>query len=220
MAQIHSSLHKIFKHRNKFLLFALLFIIVFATRDFVADVITKYWVDSIMSRMYNYELAYSIATALVLSVYYYLSYQTEKYRSKTRLNILITVALLTIATLFYSWCEIGKGWTFSSWILLVFAIPITGELLIHRRAVKLKNIKEKDPSLILERPIDNTDDDSYNRRNYSAVIAKKIDDNFHKDGSFVIGLSGSWGYGKTSFMNLIDQNIDEGIVDVRFDFKP
>lgn len=59
-----------------------------------------------------------------------------------------------------------------------------------------------------DKPITNTDEDKYGRKAIASSILDVVD-NITCDESFVIGISGGWGSGKTSILNLVIDELSE-----------
>ena len=232
------------KNRNNWLIIFLLLILVIATRDFMADILDKIWVQPFMSKMYEDAFGYFLVTSLVLIVYY-MSCRQERVISKPRVHILGTLFIIYLSSVIYSCANEENGWLYKSfndsknmltyYATLLYAIPLIGELCLYKRRYTLQRQEDSNFSLIYETPIVKEEEDSYKRRQYAEILAQKVNDNFHKEGSFVIGITGNWGSGKTSFLNLIKlklghpdvDNRDAGAatdtnsgVNVIFEFKP
>ena len=60
-----------------------------------------------------------------------------------------------------------------------------------------------------DNPIDKKNEDLLKRNNIAKQIANRIKNTVNKETSFAIGINGKWGDGKTSFINLINQNLIE-----------
>lgn len=59
-----------------------------------------------------------------------------------------------------------------------------------------------------DEPIKNTNEDALSRSNFSKKLAKTLLD-MNASSGFCIGLYGEWGSGKTSIINMIDNEIGE-----------
>lgn len=222
---------KIRYNKNNLFLIGLLLLSTIIIRDFLAEVLNTLWVHPVMSNMYDSPLPYFLALSVILIFYYWISYKDERYISKHRVYTLLSLSVIYLLCLLYSKLESGMGWDFASIIVgsnnilnsyttLIFIIPLTGELLLCLKRRKIQSTEDKECSLIFEKPIENVGDDSYKRENYAKIAANKINNNFHREGAFVTGISGSWGFGKTSFLNLVKSNIDSEAFDIIIDFKP
>lgn len=72
--------------------------------------------------------------------------------------------------------------------------------------------------LVVDKPIESTDEDFLNRKDFAQNIAKAILNYSDKNNSsLTIGLYGKWGSGKTSIINMITENIDDVII---FKYEP
>lgn len=213
-------------HKNILLTGLFLLLLVFLFRKEIADQIDRFWIQPVMSRMYDYAWLFAVIASVILSVYYYIAYRYERIVSKPRKWIIGIIVAIYLLCLTYNCLGGYNKWEFSFWSGLIIVVPILGEFFLNRKCNKIKEETDEKSSLIYEKPIKNEDEDSYNRRNYAKIVANKVSNNFHKDGSYVIGITGSWGSGKTSFINLIKNNIDpQGIkdskvIEIGFDFKP
>lgn len=60
-----------------------------------------------------------------------------------------------------------------------------------------------------DNPIEKSSEDVLNRNGLANKIAEKIRNTANPDSSFAIGITSEWGWGKTSFLNLIKNNLDD-----------
>lgn len=58
-------------------------------------------------------------------------------------------------------------------------------------------------------PIENNKEDKLQREEYAKTICDKITNTNNNKSAFSIGVNGDWGVGKTSFLNLIQRNLDD-----------
>ena len=63
-------------------------------------------------------------------------------------------------------------------------------------------------ALIAEKPINTNAEDLFNFKYYSKKVQEIIQRSTKSNESLVIGIYGKWGDGKTSFLNLIENQID------------
>lgn len=220
----------LFRKRNNWLLILVACILAVAMCDLLAGVIDKIWVNPFMSKMYDDALWYFLVFSLLLIAYYILSCYRERTISKPRVYFIVASLVIYFSGIIYSCTGEEQGWSYKSvnesenilsyYATLLYVIPFMGELCLYKKRSELRKQPDTNCSLIFDKPIENDGEDSYMRKDYALTIAQKINNNFHKEGSFVIGITGHWGSGKSSFLNLINTKVDDRVIHVIFDFKP
>lgn len=124
--------------------------------------------------------------------------------------------LLVVIYLYYRLFTEHYVYYYSSWAPQFkyadyFLIPLVGTIilgLLERLRGKQLPTYEKTPFSV-DMPISHSVSDSFEREVFAAQMAKKIQSKIEGEylGSLAIGITGSWGSGKTSFMNMIKQRI-------------
>ncbi len=72
----------------------------------------------------------------------------------------------------------------------------------------MKSIEEQKGFFLTEEAITSLDDDLFDFKSYATKIQKLIQNNSSNPNPLTIGIYGKWGSGKTSFLNLIEKEID------------
>lgn len=86
--------------------------------------------------------------------------------------------------------------------------------------------KEQDSHFLSEAPIELSKQDLLNYKHYAEKVRKVIQNNANYSNPLTIGIYGKWGEGKTSFLNLLNKQIDifekekEGKGIMKFHFNP
>jgi hypothetical protein len=161
-----------------------------------------------------------LALAAII-IYYYLTRPKEYISSKYRNSFVISVALIYLLYRF-----LWHHWIFFHFQLLSFAnyadlilLVALGEIyLLSQSYVSKTKVQKSESAFYGNQPISTADDDKLGYPDYAAVIAEKLNQSKF-DEAFAIGINGKWGSGKTSFLNLVRENIrqDRRII---IDFKP
>lgn len=70
-----------------------------------------------------------------------------------------------------------------------------------------------------DKPINSAEEDLFHRKNFAQNLAKTITNMKQSDNAYTIGLFGKWGTGKTSLINMTEQELEEekDIIIVRFE---
>ena len=200
---------------NLFLLtFYLLALVAFIIyNDFWVKIISRFWVNPVMSNLINKEWIIIIICTFIFSVYYFNRYKYRKIFNNKQLPFNIILAIYFIGL--YIWCYYSGNWNYSlifnsKWLPythLIF-LPIATEIIITI-IIKCKrnNKKKKDeasenkPPFEIERTIDVKD--SYKRNPIIQSTFDNINKCFYEECSFNIGITGTWGSGKTTFIKEI-----------------
>lgn len=193
-------------------------IIVFKT--FWAHLITIIWVTPIMSKLYGYELLIAIVYGVIIAFYYYHKFKLTQYYNKNR------ACYFGLLFLIYILCFFAKEWKFSlitdktyfsAWTNLIF-LAIIPEIGLYLNCRKRKDITYY-PQLEIEKTTET--DDAYNRNGCCESVYKVIKTCFFENQSFAVGIAGSWGSGKTTYINALKRRFKESGEDISIiDFEP
>lgn len=139
-----------------------------------------------------------------------------KIAKHSKLNYLISNTELLVSILafpvFVYYRFFDSIWEFTPLKILPFLkymdivlLFLLGNVFI-RLAYKTKNFaNEPSKGFFFDNPI--TSNDLLNRNIVAESIASKIKNTSNPDSSFAIGITSEWGFGKTSFLNLIENNL-------------
>ena len=162
---------------------------------FWIDLLNKYWVNPFMKELYfNNTSTFIVFVILTIfsSLFYFISFKNIKHYSWIRL--FVTIFCLSI----FIWCYLSGIWVYNPIAYCVILIFIAEICL----CVKLKSFyKTNNFNPLLEKEDTFNTNDSYNRKNVINSTFDILKDCFYNTGSFVIGIKGSWGSGKTTFIN-------------------
>lgn len=184
-----------------------LIISLFVFESFWVGLINKYWVNPVMEVLYNSESKSNLVLCIgIISsiIYYSLMFRYLKVYSISR--VITFILFLYILTYF------SDNWQYRTimgpyempWIHLVFLYLIAEVILFiyccqHRKKVF---------NSILEREDTHKTNDSYNRNNVVESTYETLKDCFYENGSFVVGIKGMWGSGKTTFIKQLENKFN------------
>jgi hypothetical protein len=224
---------RLLKNKNYFvkiftyLFLGLLFITLWSLWIGLTD---KYLVVPILNKL-KYSLVFQfleVALVILIIVYYISVYWFEKKSNKLRFILSVILAFI------YVFCLNSIHWIYDTGIFgiklprysYIFLLPVSLEIIfwiiIFGKYIQRQKDTEEYTGLEFDQPLKSRDDnDSYNRNQYVFSVASKLKDSFNKESSFAIGIAGNWGAGKSSFINILKEDIhikDSNIVII--DFKP
>lgn len=168
--------------------------------------INKIWVDPIVSQIKDNIWWFIVIYSVIISAYYYHNLKETEVINRNRCQAVFIVAFLYCICLFSGkWdyvliCDYSRYLAWSNFIIIV---PILWEACIcyqlnHKRPAE--NIK---PGLEIEKT--NNVTDSYKRRAVCESAYKTLESCFYKEGSFTFSITGIWGSGKTTFINILKE---------------
>lgn len=185
-------------------------------RLFWIDLLNKYWVNPFMKELYfNNTSTFIVFVILTIfsCLFYFISFKNIKHYSWIRL--FVTIFCLSI----FIWCYLSGIWVYNPiayCIILIFIAEIC-------LCVKLKSFyKTNNFNPLLEKEDNLNTSDSYNRKNVIDSTFDILKDCFYDNGSFVIGIKGAWGSGKTTFINQLHNkfNLDKDKQFYMINFQP
>lgn len=189
--------------KNNFKLIVFLVVLLvsfFVFEKFWVDLVNKFWVKPIASQIGCNILWVLLVFSFVVIFYYILEYCYSKTLNRKRFVIVLTFSAINIL------CFFSDNWKYTStWTSLIVILPIIGEIclfIVH--IIKNKSNKDK-KTQELEREKTIGIEDSYNRENIYNTSYETLQTCFYEEGSFSVAISGSWGNGKTVFMEKLKE---------------
>lgn len=156
-----------------------------------------------------------------------------KVTSKTFLLYLCTLIVYAYYRFYLYYRFNAKVWDFTEFDYLgavkyldIVALYALGNIILFsKKGKKKKEQKQKEQDqkeqeqhkqgteeyhgFFLDTPLGKDDPDLLNRNNLAEYICHQIKATNSQKSSFAIGISSEWGFGKTSFLNLIEGNLDQ-----------
>lgn len=217
---------RFFLFYKKYFIEIILIIILIASwfmlKGFWVDLINLLIVDPIFSKLHNGLGFFTSIIVLLVILFYLMVYFGERIPSKGRLLLTFFISAI------YLVCFFSGEWNYltplENWKLLSYAnvlfLPFLGEiihLIVLRCNAKIEKTKSE---LEFEHAlVEGITIDSYNRNPYIEAISTILEKAYDSEGSFAIGISGSWGSGKSSFVNMLKGKLRNS-ADIIIEFKP
>lgn len=189
---------------------------------YITDLLVNTFLSHLDSAWYNDCFA---VVFFLINIYCFIrSLRLNRYISK---QILVLSILFLIIIGYYRF--IANIWIFTSmyvcehiryfdFLMLYCAINILTYCIFHCRKKPYPNEPAK--GFIFDNPIKTEEDDKLNRKKLAKKIAEKINYTVNDRDAFTIGICSEWGAGKTSFLNLIEKNLENNPNRVIVHFNP
>lgn len=168
--------------------------------------INKIWVDPIASQIKDNTWWVVIIYSVVVSAFYYHGIQEMEMINKNRCKAVVIAVLLYCLCLFsgkWDYILIFDCCRYFAWSNLIFMIPVIWEFCIYYHLEHKKATENIEPELEIEKT--NNVADSYKRKAVCESAYKTLESCFYKEGSFTFSITGIWGSGKTTFMNILKE---------------
>ncbi|WP_196893252.1 P-loop NTPase fold protein [Aureivirga marina] len=154
---------------------------------------------------------------ILVFIFFLISFSLKLYNNHKYSQRGFIISTVVIGIIIYERL-IGNAWIFHpsknkivfiDFIAFGFGLYFLGFLIQN----KLKNAKieinENDyEGFHVDEPISSEDDESLGRVNFAKQIAYKLEKTDAKENSFAVGIIGEWGSGKSSFMNLLKNELE------------
>ncbi|MBL3547231.1 P-loop NTPase fold protein [Chryseobacterium sp. KMC2] len=194
--------------KHKTLIILLVFFVAF--NHFLTSLYQEFIVDKFLVKADNSILMDGIIILLfIFSIIWTISKIKKGFFVKSEKLIYPVIGIIAYTIIRLNYCdslipfkhfEVLKYFDF---IYIICLIPVALTLALPKPTNNNQNDKFYD-----DNPIDKSDNDILGRKTKAIQIARLVKNNKSKS-SIAIGIVGKWGDGKSSFMNLIEENLKE-----------
>ena len=171
---------------------------------------SRYWVTPFVSYFQNGVLTQTMAWAVIIGIVIKcgIDCKNRKRISEIRLYRWILITAIWAAVRF------SDAWSFVPWVGSVTYFDIVPFYAFSIGVAYVCQFIKRKPSEAIEEegfecdePIETGEDDLLGRREFAHTLARKLLKTQSGHQSFAMGILSSWGYGKTSFLNLIKEEL-------------
>ena len=160
----------------------------------------------------------------------FIAYLAYNFITGVKRNIFLSINYVVVLlglTFIYLYYRVSNDlWTFTPFMsckkITYSDVLLFFFLLEFLKKIIYKN-KNESPSttdgFIFDNPLDEDGVDKLEREKYAKTICTKITNTYNNKSAFSIGINGDWGVGKTSFLNLIERNL-ENSKNITIHFNP
>jgi len=227
---------KIFKDNLseiKSLVYLLLGILLFSLcGNFIISLFDRYIVDQVICTVYK-DRVNLLETFTAITIVFYCLYIVVEKLSKPKYNVKYSyILLLAIPLIWYLYERFLNHKYFFTAILdankfnfikfLDLPFLLLSFVIIILVTNRLRG--EKQPyanDLIIDLPLKLVHEDNYERKQVYEGLLKQISSlNFEEEKSFCVGIANSWGEGKTSFLNFLEQRLVADSETIIIKFNP
>ena len=191
-------------------------------RPFFELLFSHYWVAPFLAYFQNGVLAHTVAWAVVIGIVVEcgIAFRNRKRISVIRLYRWVLVTAIWVAVRF------GEAWSFVPWMGGVTYFDIVPFYALSVGVAYVCQFIKRKPSEVIEEegfecdePIETSEADRLGRSEFAHTLARRLLKTRSSHQSFAVGILSPWGYGKTSFLNLIkDELMRHGTICI--DFSP
>ena len=191
-------------------------------RPFFEQLFSHYWVAPFLAYFQNGVLAHTVAWAVVIGIVVEcgIAFRNRKRISVIRLYRWVLVTAIWVAVRF------GEAWSFVPWMGGVTYFDIVPFYALSVGVAYVCQFIKRKPSEVIEEegfecdePIETSEADRLGRSEFAHTLARRLLKTRSSHQSFAVGILSPWGYGKTSFLNLIkDELMRHGTICI--DFSP
>ena len=191
-------------------------------RPFFEQLISHYWVAPFLAYFQSGVLAHTVAWVVVIGIVVECGIAC---RNRKRISV-IRLYRWVLVTAIWAVVRFGEAWSFVPWMGSVTYFDIVPFYALSVGvAYGCQFIKRKPLEVIDEvgfecdEPIETSEADRLGRSEFARTLARRLLKTSSSHQSFAVGILSPWGYGKTSFLNLIKDELKRyGTICV--DFSP
>lgn len=206
------------------LLWSIAFVVYFCFHSFFENIISKYFVEPFFSTFQDTVITslLTIAVGLIVITKPLLRlYHNYEKGDSISVSSFYPWGLLLLLYIYY---RAGDVWVFygifgcehvfySDIFFLIFIAVIASKISLKKKAEEPQNGK----AFSIDNPITNTGEDLLGRAPFAESLANKVFDTPTTNGAFTVGVVAPWGYGKTSFLNIMKDCLSrKGAIAINF----
>lgn len=179
-----------------------LVIVLFVYNDLLLDYVGLLWVNPIASKFISNEWWIVLTCSILILLYYIKQFLCLKRINKWRISAIVVFIVICIL------CFCSDRWNYSmilksnyiAWSHILIIIPILCEIILVLKIASTKLVPNN-PELEIEK-VEEVED-TYGRKEFCETTYNFLKTCYYKDKSFAVSITGQWGTGKTTFMNIL-----------------
>lgn len=179
-------------------------------RPFFEQLFSHYWVAPFLAYFQNGVLAQTVAWVVVIGIVVECGIAC---RNRKRISV-IRLYRWVLVTAIWAAVRFGEAWSFVPWVGSVTYFDIVPFYALSVGVTYVCQFIKRKPSEVIEEegfecdePIETSEADRLGRSEFAHTLARRLLKTSSSHQSFAVGILSPWGYGKTSFLNLIKDEL-------------
>lgn len=179
-------------------------------RPFFEQLFSHYWVAPFLAYFQNGVLAQTVAWVVVIGIVVECGIA---FRNRKRISV-IRLYRWVLVTAIWAAVRFGEAWSFVPWMGSVTYFDIVPFYALSVGVTYVCQFIKRKPSEVIEEegfecdePIETSEADRLGRSEFARMLARRLRKTRSSHQSFAVGILSPWGYGKTSFLNLIKDEL-------------
>ena len=179
-------------------------------RPFFEQLFSHYWVAPFLAYFQNGVLAQTVAWVVVIGIVVECGIA---FRNRKRISV-IRLYRWVLVTAIWAAIRFGEAWSFVPWMGSVTYFDIVPFYALSVGVAYVCQFIKRKPSEVIEEegfecdePIETSEADRLGRSEFARMLARRLLKTSSSHQSFAVGILSPWGYGKTSFLNLIKDDL-------------
>lgn len=179
-------------------------------RPFFEQLFSHYWVAPFLAYFQNGVLAHTVAWVVVIGIVVECGIA---FRNRKRISV-IRLYRWVLVTAIWAAVRFGEAWSFVPWVGSVTYFDIVPFYALSVGVAYVCQFIKRKPSEVIEEegfecdePIETSEADRLGRSEFAHTLARRLRKTRSSHQSFAVGILSPWGYGKTSFLNLIKDEL-------------
>lgn len=179
-------------------------------RPFFEQLFSHYWVAPFLAYFQNGVLAHTVAWVVVIGIVVECGIAC---RNRKRISV-IRLYRWVLVTAIWAAVRFGEAWSFVPWMGGVTYFDIVPFYALSVGVAYVCQFIKRKPLEVIDEvgfecdePIETSEADRLGRSEFARMLARRLLKTSSSHQSFAVGILSPWGYGKTSFLNLIKDEL-------------
>ncbi len=179
-------------------------------RPFFEQLFSHYWVAPFLAYFQNGVLAHTVAWVVAIGIVVECGIAC---RNRKRISV-IRLYRWVLVTAIWAAVRFGEAWSFVPWMGSVTYFDIVPFYALSVGVAYVCQFIKRKPLEVIDEvgfecdePIETSEADRLGRSEFAHTLARRLLKTSSSHQSFAVGILSPWGYGKTSFLNLIKDEL-------------